>query len=182
MSTERTVFGGSRLTADFNAYSFGGRLEGGARLETEEGSEITPYAALQTQSFLTSGYSEDDPANSGFALSYGPRASTSVRGEFGARFDHALELDDDGTLLKLNARLAYAHDWIDDPSLTATFQALPGASFIVNGATPPGNLALTSLGAELVLDNGVTLSGRFDGEFAPGAVSCAGIAALRVSW
>ncbi|MFZ1102758.1 MAG: autotransporter domain-containing protein [Hyphomicrobiaceae bacterium] len=181
MSTERFVFGGSRVTADLGAHSFGGRLEGGMRVETEEGSGITPYGALQAQTILTPGYSEDDPANSGFALSYGPRASTSVRTEFGSRFDHVVELDGK-SVLKLDARLAYAHDWIDDPSLTATFQALPGASFIVGGASLPRNHALASVGAELALGNGVTLSGRFDGEFAPGAASYAGIGTIGVRW
>jgi hypothetical protein len=40
------------------------------------------------------------------------------------------------------------------------------ASFIVNGATPAQNSALTSAGAELRLANGVTLLAKFDGEFA----------------
>jgi len=42
--------------------------------------------------------------------------------------------------LTLRARVAWAHDWVSNPALTATFQAalLPGAdvSFIVNGAPP----------------------------------------------
>jgi uncharacterized protein with beta-barrel porin domain len=58
-------------------------------------------------------------------------------------------------VLTLRGRLAWAHDWITDPSLAAVFQALPGASFIVNGATPAKNAALASAGAELKLANGV---------------------------
>ena len=53
--------------------------------------------------------------------------------------------------LTLRARLAWAHDWVSDPSLAALFQALPGASFIVNGATPVNNSALASAGAEFRL-------------------------------
>ncbi len=45
--------------------------------------------------------------------------------------------------------LAWAHDWVTNPALDAVFQSLPGASFIVNGATPPKNSALASAGAEL---------------------------------
>jgi uncharacterized protein with beta-barrel porin domain len=41
-----------------------------------------------------------------------------------------------------------------------------GASFIVNGAAPAKNSALTSAGAKLRLANGVLLIGWFDGEFA----------------
>jgi hypothetical protein len=46
---------------------------------------------------------------------------------------------------------------VTDPILAAAFQTLPGASFIVNGATPAQNSALASAGAELRLANGVSL-------------------------
>jgi hypothetical protein len=44
-------------------------------------------------------------------------------------------------------------------------EPLPGASFLVNGATPPHDSALTSVGAEYRLANGIALLGKFDGEF-----------------
>jgi hypothetical protein len=68
---------------------------------------------------------------------------------------------DRNVVLALSAKLAGAHDWVSDPSLVAIFQALPGASFIVNGATPAKNSALVSAGSELRLANGVTLLGKF---------------------
>jgi len=43
----------------------------------------------------------------------------------------------------MRARVAWAHDGMSDPTLAAAFQTLPGASFIVNGATPAKNSALT---------------------------------------
>ena len=77
-------------------------------------------------------------------------------------------------MLALRARLAWAHDWVSDPTLAAVFQTLPGASFIVNGATPAKNSALASAGTELRLANGVTLLGKFDGEFASRSTTYAG--------
>jgi uncharacterized protein with beta-barrel porin domain len=74
---------------------------------------------------------------------------------------------------------AWAHDWISDPKLMQMFEALPGASFIVNGAALPKNSALTSVGAELRLANGVTLLAKFDGEFASHSSSYAGTGTLR---
>ena len=68
---------------------------------------------------------------------------------------------------------------MSDPSLAAVFQALPGASFIVNGATPAKNSALASAGAELRLANGVTLLGKFDGEFAGHSSTYAGTGTVR---
>src|SRR5262249_38170178 len=56
MSTDRIAVG-DHLTADFNAQSYGGRLEGGYRFWTPYGG-VTPYAAIQTQSFHTPGFTE----------------------------------------------------------------------------------------------------------------------------
>jgi uncharacterized protein with beta-barrel porin domain len=84
--------------------------------------------------------------------------------------------------LALRARAAWAHDWISDPTLTAVFQALPGASFVVNGATPAKDSALASAGAELRLANGVTFLGQFDGELAAHSSTYAGTGTVRVAW
>ena len=99
----------------------------------------------------------------------------------GARFDHAVVLDP-SRMLTLRGRLAWAHDWVSDPTLAPVFQALPGASFIVNGATPAKDSALASAGAELRLANGVVLLAKFDGEFASGSRTYAGTATLRYAW
>src|SRR6201997_337774 len=56
MSTDRLAIG-DHLTADFNAQSYGGRLEGGYRFGMPWGG-ITPYAAIQAQDFHTPNYSE----------------------------------------------------------------------------------------------------------------------------
>jgi outer membrane autotransporter protein len=173
-NTERYALDGSRLTADFDAQSLGGRIEGGARL-TAGDIGLTPYTAVQVQSFFTPSYSENDPAHSGLALSYEARTVTATRAELGSRFDRTVQLDD-ATRLKLESRVAYAHDWTTDPSLTPAFQALPGASFTVDGARPPANLGLLSLGADLFVDRDVSLSARFDGEFSGRSASCAGTA------
>ena len=164
MSTDRFAFAGDHLTASFNAQSFGARVESGYRFATIFGG-LTPYAAIQAQNFRTPGYSETDVNGGGFALAYAGRTGTDTRSELGARFDRLLALNPNAVLTlrgaaRLGARLG------ERPALAAAFQTLPGASFIVNGATPAKNSALASAGAELRLANGVTLLGKFDGEFA----------------
>jgi hypothetical protein len=52
-------------------------------------------------------------------------------------------------------------------SASGAFQTLPGASFVVNGATPAKNSALTSAGAELQLANGVSLLAKFSTASSP---------------
>jgi outer membrane autotransporter protein len=146
ISTDRFTFGGDRLTASFNAHGVGGRLESGVEM-----GEVTPYAAVQAQAFYTPGYVESDPAGSALGLSYDERLASRARGEVGSRFNHTIPLDEDDIVLNLIGRLAYARDWVGDPSLTASFQALPGAGFTVSSAALPKNRGIASVGADLCL-------------------------------
>ena len=109
------------------------------------------------------------------------RDTTDTRSELGARFDRILAVYSNA-VLALRGRVAWAHDWVSDPTLLPVFQALPGASFIVNGAIPSHNSALTSAGAEFRLANGVTLLAKFDGEFASHSSTYAGTGTLRYRW
>jgi YVTN family beta-propeller protein/autotransporter-associated beta strand protein len=179
MSTDRVAIG-DHLTADFNAQSYGGRLEGGYRLGTPYGG-ITPYAAIQAQSFHTPAYTETGAIANGFALTFNGRDATDTRSELGARFDRVLAIYSNA-MLALRGRVAWAHDWVSDPTLAPVFQALPGASFIVNGALPVKDSALISAGAEVRLANGVTLLGKFDGEFASRSNTYAGTGTIRYRW
>jgi uncharacterized protein with beta-barrel porin domain len=67
------------------------------------------------------------------------------------RTENSQAADGDPLAPRRVPRFAWAHDWVSDPTLAAVFQTLPGASFIVNGAAPAKNSALTSAGAELRL-------------------------------
>ena len=180
MSTDRIAFAGNHLTADFNAQSYGGRLEGGYRFGTPYGG-ITPYAAIQAQSFRTPGFSEVDVNNGGFALAFNGRTASDTRSELGGRFDRVLAVYSNA-VLALRGRLAWAHDWVSDATLTPVFQSLPGASFIVNGALPVKDSALASAGGELRLANGVTLLAKFDGEFASRSSTYGGTGTIRYRW
>jgi uncharacterized protein with beta-barrel porin domain len=71
---------------------------------------------------------------------------------------------------------------VSDPSLAAVFQTLPGASFIVNGAIPAKDSALASAGGEYRLANGISLIGKFEGEFAAHSSTYAGTGTVRYSW
>ena len=147
------------------------------------GVGITPYAAVQAQSFHTPTYSETDVNGGGFGLVFNARTASATRSELGARFDYVVPISVyQNAVLTLRGRLAWAHDWVSDPSLAAVFQALPGASFIVNGATPAKDLALVSAGAELRMANGITVAGKFDGEFAEPLATYAGTGTVRYAW
>jgi uncharacterized protein with beta-barrel porin domain len=179
MTTNRIALG-DQLTANFNAQSFGGRLEAGYRYALQPAIGVTPYGALQAQTVHTPTYSETDLTGGGFGLTYAAMNATDTRSELGARFDGLTTMN--GLPLILRARLAWAHDWVSNPALTAVFQTLPGASFVVNGAPLPANSALASAGAELKLNAKWSLLGKFDGQFAAGSQTYGGTGTLRYTW
>jgi outer membrane autotransporter protein len=144
------------------------------------GYGLTPYAALQTQWFRTPNYQETDLTGGGLGLAYNGMTANDTRSELGARFDH-LQLVD-GMPLLLSARVAWAHDWVSNSSLTATFETLPGASFNVNGAGVPSDSALIGAGATLQLNKSLSIEAKFDDQFADTSQIYTGTGTLRYSW
>jgi outer membrane autotransporter protein len=180
MSTQRSAAFGDVLTANFSAQNYGGRVEGGYRFATALGG-LTPYAAIQPQSFSTPSYGETDSIPAGFGLNYRGRSSTDTRGELGGRFDHIIGIYRDA-LIMLRGRVAYAHDWVSNATLATAFAALPGAGFTVEGAKPVKNTALLTTAVELRLPGGAALFAKFDGEFSHRSQMYYGSAGMRYSW
>jgi uncharacterized protein with beta-barrel porin domain len=183
VETERTVtvIGTDRLSARFNAHSYGMRLEGGLRL-AKAGYEITPHAALQMHALRLPGYSEYAALGSNaFALDYGKETTHPVRSELGLWVANRIALSSE-TSLMLRARGAWAHDWRPDNAAHATFQMLPGSTFIVQGAKPPYDSALASLAAELTFPTGLLLAAKADGEFSRTTQTYVATASARYTW
>ena len=178
-TTNRSALG-DELTATFIGQSYGARLEGGSRYAVLPAFGVTPYSAVQFQDFHTPAYSESDLTGGGFGLSYNAMYATDVRTELGARFDDPTVVY--GKPLVLFGRVAWAHDFVSNPALSAAFEALPGGGFTVNGAPIPPNSALTTLGAQLFLTPQWTLLAKFEGEFAPSSQTYAGTGTLRYTW
>jgi T5SS/PEP-CTERM-associated repeat protein len=182
VTTDRTVTiaGVDHLRARFDANALSGRLEGGYRYATPW-MGITPYAAAQFTTFYLPGYREQaiSGANT-FALNYAGRDVTASRGELGLRTDRSYALET--AILTLRGRAAWAHDFNPDRAISATFQTLPGASFVVNGAAPAHESALVTGAAELKWMNGFSLSGTFEGEFSDVTRSYAGKGMVRYQW
>jgi hypothetical protein len=84
--------------------------------------------------------------------------------------------------LTLRGRLAWAHDFDPDRSIGATFQTLPGASFVVNGAAQARDSALTTASAEMKWINGWSAAATFEGEFSSVTSSYAGKGVVRYAW
>jgi len=178
-----TAAGIDHLRAEFNANAWSGRMEGGYRFVApwSGGIGLTPYAAAQFTTIDLPAYAEQVISGaSTFALSYGARSPTDTRSELGLRSDKSFAIEN--AVLTLRGRLAWAHDFDPDRALAATFQALPGASFVVNGAAQACDSALTTASAELKWTNGWSAAATFEGEFSAVTRSYAGKGVVRYGW
>jgi uncharacterized protein with beta-barrel porin domain len=185
ITTDRTVTisGLDQLRAEFNANAFSGRVEGGYRFVSPwmGGIGITPYAAGQFTTFDLPAYSEQAVTGANtFALAYASRSVTDARSEIGLRSDKSYAMEDG--IFTLRARAAWAHDFNPDRSVGATFQALPGASFVVNGAAQASDSALVTASAEKKWLNGWSAVATFEGEFSNVTRSYAGKGVVRYAW
>jgi autotransporter-associated beta strand protein len=182
VTTNRTVAlaGADVLQGRFRAETFSGRFEGGYRFATPLAG-ITPYVAAQVISFNLPAYAEQVLAGAGtFALNYAGQTTTATRTELGLRSDKAFAVQDG--IFTLRGRAAWAHDYNSDRAVTAIFQTLPGASFVVNGARANPDGALVSAGAEMKWISGFSLAATFEGEFSGNTTSYAGKGLARYTW
>jgi uncharacterized protein with beta-barrel porin domain len=178
-----TIAGLDQLQARFNANAYSGRVEGGYRFVTPwaGGFGITPYAAGQFTTFDLPAYAEQAVLGANtFALAYGAKSVTDPRSELGLRSDKSFALADG--VFTLRGRVAWAHDFNADRNIGATFQTLPGASFVVNGAAQAPNAALVTASAEKKWLNGWSAAATFEGEFSNVTASYAGKGVVRYSW
>ncbi|MEH2484179.1 autotransporter outer membrane beta-barrel domain-containing protein [Bradyrhizobium sp. AZCC 2230] len=178
-----TVAGIDQLRAEFNANAWSGRVEGGYRFVAPVmgGVGITPYAAGQFTTFDLPSYTEQAVVGSNqFALAYASKSVTDTRSELGLRTDKSYAMLDG--VLMLRGRVAWAHDFDPSHSIGATFQALPGASFVVNGAGQASDSALVTASLEKKWRNGWSATATFEGEFSHVTASYAGKGAVRYAW
>jgi uncharacterized protein with beta-barrel porin domain len=185
ITTDRTVAiaGVDQLHAEFNANAFSGRVEGGYRFVSPwaGGIGITPYAAGQFTTFDLPAYAEQAVVGANtFALAYASKSVTETRSELGLRTDKSYAMPDG--IFTLRGRLAWAHDFNPDRNIGATFQTLPGASFVVNGAAQASDSALTTASAEIKWMNGWSAAATFEGKFSNVTRSYAGKSVVRYAW
>ena len=122
-TTNRSALG-DQLNASFMGQSYGARIEGGYRYAALPILGVTPYAAIQAQDFSTPSFSETDVTGGGLGQTFAAQNAQRT----GARFDSPTAI---GRMpLVLRARLAWAHDFVNNPSLSAAFQVLPAANLL----------------------------------------------------
>jgi uncharacterized protein with beta-barrel porin domain len=184
ITTDRTVTiaGTDLLRARFDANAFSGRVEGGFRFVTPwMAMGVTPYVAGQFTRFDLPAYAEQAIAGANtFALTYAAKNVTAPRNELGLRADKFWSMQDG--IFTLRGRAAWAHDYNTGRAIGATFQTLPGASFVVNGAAQAHDAALVTASAEMKWLSGFAAAATVEGEFSSVTTSYAGKGVVRYTW
>jgi uncharacterized protein with beta-barrel porin domain len=185
VTTNRTVTiaGFDQLRAQFNANAWSGRVEGGYRFVAPAlgGVGLSPYAAGQFTTFDLPSYIEQATVGlNQFALGYNAKSVTDARSELGLRADRSFAAQNG--VFTLRSRLAWAHDYDPDRNVAATFQTLPGAGFVVNGAKQAADSALTTASVEWKWTSGWSAAATFEGEFSNVTQSYAGKGIVRYAW
>ena len=182
VTTNRTVTiaGIDQLQAKFNANAWSGRVEGGYRLVSMAGHRHTPYAAGSSPPSICRLTPNERRGRQ--RVCAGLRREERDRHAQRGRPAHRQIVRDGRRRVhvarprRLGARLQ------PDRSIGATFQTLPGASFVVNGARQASEAALPTASAEKKWLNGWSAAGHFEGEFSKVTASYAGKGVVRYSW
>ena len=137
---------------------------------------ITPFAAIQFSELHQSGYSETSTTLGGapgvLGLTYGSKTISSLPTFLGAQFDAEIALPN-GMVWSPYARLAWVHEFEPTRAVTASFIAVPGASFTVDGARRGERRLRVSLGSKLSMSaSAAALFVSLDGEFSGRGTMC----------
>jgi outer membrane autotransporter protein len=146
---------------------------------------VTPFAAVQFAELWQNGFTETNPVPAGAAgplgLTYGSISVSSLPTFVGAQFDTRFAFSN-GMVLSPYARLSWVHEINPTRSIDATFIALPGAAFTVDGPRASSDAARIDAGAKLAIGPNAWLYASFDGEFSDRGQSYAGKGGVRIAW
>ncbi|MDB5541269.1 MAG: Outer rane autotransporter barrel [Devosia sp.] len=172
-----TIAGVDHFRAEFSAHDVAAELEAGYKL-----GWFIPYAAIRGHAFMKPAYSETTVSGvSTFALDYDASTVLAASTEIGATAVWDTTFADDAAL-SLWVKAAWKHHFGTTSNVTAGFQALPGTSFEVEGATPAADSVLVSAGGQIAASNGWGLGASVRGDFAANARSYGADATLSYTW
>ena len=171
-------------TGDFGSNLLSGRVEVGAK-QVYGRFAVTPFAAVQFAELWQNGFTETNPVPAGAAdplgLIFGSKSVTSLPTFLGAQFDTRFAFRN-GMALSPYARLSWVHEFYPNRAIDASFIALSGAAFMVDGPRASTDALRVDAGAKLAIGPNAWMFASFDGEFSDRSQSYAGKGGLRVAW
>jgi outer membrane autotransporter protein len=171
-------------TGSFGSNLLSARLEVGSK-QVFKWFAVTPFAAVQFAELWQNGFTETNPVPAGAAgplgLTYGSISVSSLPTFVGAQFDTRIALAN-GMALSPYARVSWVHEFNPNRAINASFIALPGAAFSVDGPRAASDAVRVDAGAKLAIRPNAWLFASFDGEFSNRSQSYAGKGGVRVAW
>jgi uncharacterized protein with beta-barrel porin domain len=165
----------------FNSNSWSGYGELGYQWKYGAAT-ATPFVGFEVSSLRSSGFTETNQGlPSAIGLSYEPGTTTSLPTYVG------LQIETQGAIpygmdLDVWARGAWKYEFDATRSIESSFIAAPGFDFVIQGAQPPRDSFVTTIGAKLNITKTIGLFGTFEGEFGAGATSVGGTGGLVITW
>ncbi|MGA7488588.1 MAG: autotransporter domain-containing protein [Xanthobacteraceae bacterium] len=185
--TTRNIVGigpAETATGSFGSNLLSGRVEAGAK-QVFGSFAVTPFAAVQFAQLWQNGFTEANPVPAGAAdplgLSFGSLSASSLPTFLGAQLDTRYVFAN-GRVLSPYGRLSWVHEFHPTRAVNASFLALPGAAFIVDGPRAASDAMRIDTGAKLSIAPNAWLFASFDGEFSDRSQSYAGKGGARIAW
>jgi autotransporter-associated beta strand protein len=176
-----TVSGTDVLQGKQDADDIGGRVEAGWRVTLNDRTMLSPYAAVAADGFETPAYVETALSGaSTFALAVVAHSITLGRSELGTGLGRNYQMDDG--VLAADLRIAWAHQLDDAPFTLASFQNLPGSSFLVAGVRPARDNALLGVSLEMREHSGFFLGLKGETLLGSGTTTVEGMGELGWHW
>lgn len=176
-----TISGADLLSAKYTAHDVGLRIEGGWRVALDDRDSLVPYAAFNWNSFQAPAYGERAVSGGGnFALNYAAHDTDFGQSELGLKAGRTIAMGDGMAALELSA--AWAHQLYGAPFALATFQALPGSSFIAQGGRIATDTALLGAGVDWRARDGLSFGARIDSQIGGGTTALAGTGTVSLRW
>jgi autotransporter-associated beta strand protein len=185
-STNRTIAGvgpTELATGSFGSNLLSGRLEVGSK-QALGWLAVTPFVAVQVSRLWQNGFNETNPPPAGagvLGLTENSLAVSSLPTFVGAQFDGRFYLPS-GMVMSPYARLLWVHEFNTTRNVTASFIALPGTLFTVDGPHAAPDSGRVEVGSRLAINQNVKAFASFDGEFSSRAQVYAGKGGLIVAW
>jgi outer membrane autotransporter protein len=108
-------------------------------------------------------------------------AVSSLPTFLGAQFDSRFYLPT-GMTVSPYVRLSWVHEFNPTRQITASFIALPGTSFTVDGPRAARDAARIEIGSKFAVSQNVKAFASFDGEFSDRTQAYAGKGGITMAW
>jgi len=166
--------------SNFLSAGFGTNIEAGWRKQVGEGA-ITPFAGLQFAFLSMDAFDETSPDGGALGLSFDHRVITSLPASLGLQLDTTIGVGD-GQSLQAWGRAAWVHEFEPDRSVKPSFEAAPGTSFVIQGASAAEDAVAVNAGLKMNWGNSTSMFAAFDGKFGDGVQSYGGDVGFKLTW